>query len=141
MRKKSRQLTDAEDGTGENQEPSCAVDLEGPERSDVQGVTSGAEGEGQTRSKKVVHATSEETHDGEAAIENAIGRVTELGILRTTSLGGQSTDSRVIHSVRPSPETYPAPKLLIALNIPTEQKVAKPRITTCVHGELSVVRW
>ncbi len=80
-------LTDAENGTGKNQEPSGAVELESPERSDVQGVTSGAERESQTRSEDVVHATSEEAHDGEAAVENAIGRVAELGILRTTSRG------------------------------------------------------
>jgi hypothetical protein len=33
--------------------------------------------------------------------------------------------------------TYPAPRFETALNIPTEQKVTKPTITTWVHGELS----
>lgn len=34
-------------------------------------------------------------------------------------------------------KTYPAPNPLTAENIPTEQKHTKPRIVTCVHGELS----
>lgn len=31
----------------------------------------------------------------------------------------------------------PAPRLLIALNMPTEQKATKPTMDTWVHGELS----
>lgn len=45
---------DAQDTAGENKEPSCAVDLEGPERADVECVSRCADGEGEPRAQHVL---------------------------------------------------------------------------------------
>ena len=79
-----------------------------------------------------INAASKETRNRKYCVKNTVGYVTQLSV--------HSSNNRVVssafhHNVGMS--IHPAPKFETALNMPTEQKVTKPRMTTWVHGELS----
>lgn len=83
-----------------------------------------------------IDATSEEASNCKDSVQNTIGRVTQLGVFCPPIPKSVVRIPRYMPFL-PHIKTHPAPKLETALNMPTEQKVTKPRMMVWIHGELS----
>lgn len=59
LRRPQQRSCDTQNPAGENEKPSCAVDLEGPERADVECVSRRADGEGEPRAQHVLSGGSQ----------------------------------------------------------------------------------